>query len=163
MPSVPKRPAIYGAGVGVGVGGGWGAWIVTGTVAGLMPSSSTPSGRPLTAGVEVVVAGVQARTRRRSASRRRRVRRRQRLAGAAERDRDLVEPRQAGIRRRRPVHTTPTTNVRLETDGPIVAVTVTDDGSPSARLTSSGSWSSTSNVSSAETPSMLIGSVGHAT
>ena len=43
MPSVPKRPAIYGAGVGVGAGDG--AWIVTETVPGLMPSSSTPSGR----------------------------------------------------------------------------------------------------------------------
>src|SRR5262245_45508888 len=50
-------------------------------------------------------------------------------------------------------------NVRLETDGPIDTVTVTVEGSPSARLTSSGSWSSTSNVSSAESPSMLIGSV----
>ena len=49
IPSVPKRPAIYGAGVGVGAA--CGAWIVTGTVAGLIPTSCTPSGRPLTTGV----------------------------------------------------------------------------------------------------------------
>ena len=49
IPSVPKRPAIYGAGVGVGAA--CGAWIVTGTVTGLIPTSCTPSGRPLTTGV----------------------------------------------------------------------------------------------------------------
>ena len=90
IPSVPKRPAIYGAGVGVGVGGGCGAWIVTGTVAGLIPTSSTPSGRPLTAGArswlpgsrpEASTVGVRSRGRQRG----------QRLARAAQRDRDLVD------------------------------------------------------------------------
>src|SRR5687768_4444089 len=123
MPSVPKRPGIYGAGVGVGVGPGSGAWIVTETVPGLISSTSTPSGRPLSAGVSEYVPGARPE------------------ASTTGVTSDALRPESASPAPLRvivswsragrhelspaPMHTIPTTKVRLDTDGPIVAVTVT--------------------------------------
>ena len=111
--------------------------IVTGTVPGLMASSSTPAGSPTMAGVNEWSPGARPAA---SSDRRH-------VAGArappsaarpAEGDRQLIEPGQAGVSPA-PWHTTPTTKVRLETDGTMVATTVTVATSPSARLTPSGS------------------------